>query len=199
MERIVIFLLFSLFTLSPLTAQSAKQVLDKTAAMVTAKSGAQAQFTISGPNLNTSGTISIKGQKFHASTPQAVIWFDGKTQWTYMKQNDEVNISTPTAAQLQAINPYNFIYIYKQGYAYTLTKKGGSHEVHLTAKDPKKGIQEMYIVTNAKTYVPSQIRMKQQKGWITIDIRNFKTAALSDAIFRFNSKDFPNAEVIDLR
>ena len=135
MERIVIFLLFSLFTLSPLTAQSAKQVLDKTAAVVTAKSGAQAQFTISGPNLNTSGTISIKGQKFHASTPQAVIWFDGKTQWTYMKQNEEVNVANPTEAQLQAINPYTFIYMYKNGYDYTMTNKGGSYEVHLTAKE----------------------------------------------------------------
>jgi outer membrane lipoprotein-sorting protein len=199
MERIVIFLLFSLFTLSPLTAQSAKQVLDKTAAMVTAKSGAQAQFTISGPNLNTSGTISIKGQKFHASTPQAVIWFDGKTQWTYMKQNEEVNVANPTEAQLQAINPYTFIYMYKNGYDYTMTKKGGSYEVHLTAKEKSRGIQEMYIVVNQKSYTPSQVRMKQSKGRTTIDISNFKKTDLSDGIFRFNSKDFPKAEVIDLR
>ena len=199
MERIVIFLLFSLFTLSPLTAQSAKQVLDKTAAVVTAKSGAQAQFTISGPNLNTAGTISIKGQKFHASTPQAVIWFDGKTQWTYMKQNEEVNVANPTEAQLQAINPYTFIYMYKNGYDYTMTKKGGSYEVHLTAKEKSRGIQEMYIVVNQKSYTPSQVRMKQSKGWTTIDISNFKKTDLSDGIFRFNSKDFPKAEVIDLR
>jgi hypothetical protein len=41
--------------------------------------------------------------------------------------------------------------------------------------------------------------MKQQKGWTTIDIKNFKKANITDGTFRFNSKDFPSAEIIDLR
>jgi hypothetical protein len=89
--------------------------------------------------------------------------------------------------------------MYKNGYDYTMTKKGGSYEVHLTAKEKSRGIQEMYIVVNQKSYTPSQVRMKQSKGWTTIDISNFKKTDLSDGIFRFNSKDFPKAEVIDLR
>lgn len=178
--------------------QSAKQVLDKTAAVVAAKSGAKASFTIKGNQMNASGTIAIKGRKFQASTPQATIWFDGKTQWTYLKKNDEVNVANPTEAELAAINPYNFIYMYKKGYKYTMEKKNGSFIVHLTATD-KRSIQEMYITINPKSYIPSQIRMRQQKGWTTITISGFKQSKLSDGLFRFNSKDFPNAEVIDLR
>jgi outer membrane lipoprotein-sorting protein len=178
--------------------QSAKQVLDKTAAVVAAKSGAKASFTIKGDQMNASGTIAIKGRKFQASTPQATIWFDGKTQWTYLKKNDEVNVANPTEAELAAINPYNFIYMYQKGYKYTMEKKNGSFIVHLTATD-KRSIQEMYITINSKSHIPSQIRMRQQKGWTTIDISGFKQSKLSDGMFRFNSKDFPNAEVIDLR
>ena len=178
--------------------QSAKQVLDKTAAIVAAKSGAKASFTIKGEQFNTSGTIAVKGKKFQATTPQATIWFDGKTQWTYLKKNDEVNVANPTEAELAAINPYNFIYMYKKGYKYTMEKKNGSFIVHLTATD-KRSIQEMYITINSKSHIPSQIRMRQQKGWTTIDISGFKQSKLSDGMFRFNSKDFPNAEVIDLR
>lgn len=178
--------------------QSAKQVLDKTAAVVAAKSGAKASFTIKGDQMNASGTIAIKGRKFQASTPQATIWFDGKTQWTYLKKNDEVNVANPTEAELAAINPYNFIYMYKKGYKYTMEKKNGSFIVHLTATD-KRSIQEMYITINPKSYIPSQIRMRQQKGWTTITISGFKQSKLSDGLFRFNSKDFPNAELIDLR
>jgi outer membrane lipoprotein-sorting protein len=180
------------------SAQTAKEVLDKTAATVSAKQGAQASFTINGQSMNASGTIAIKGKKFHATTAQATIWFDGKTQWTYMKNNDEVNISNPTESQLAAINPYNFIYLYKKGYNYTMKKKGGNFVVHLTATD-KKSIQEMFLTIGQKSYTPSQIRYKTAKGWTTIDIRNFKTANLADGMFRFNSKDFPHAEVIDLR
>jgi len=196
--KVVSVLLLALFAL-PVNAQTAKQVLDKAAAVVSNKSGAQASFTIAGENMNTSGTIAIKGKKFHATTPQAIVWFDGKTQWTYMKKNDEVNVAHPDDSQLQAINPYNFIYMYKKGYSSTMTKKGGSYEVHLKADSKKSGIQEMYIVVNQKTSVPSQVRMKRQKGWTTIDISNFKQAKLSDSTFRFNSKDFPDAEIIDLR
>lgn len=178
-------------------AQTAKSVLDKAAANITVKSGVQAKFKMTGSMGNTSGTIAIKGRKFHATTPQAIVWFDGKTQWTYMKNNDEVNISNPTESQLAAINPYNFIYMYKNGYNYTMEKKGGNFVVHLTASGKK--IQEMYLTIGQKSYTPSQVRYKTAKGWTTIDIRNFKAASLGDGMFRFNSKDFPKAEVIDLR
>ena len=207
MERITKYrwiVLVTLFTIhcslfiSPVGAQTAKQVLDKTAAVVAAKSGAKASFSIKGDQMNASGTIAIKGKKFHATTPQATIWFDGKTQWTYLKKNDEVNVANPTESELAAINPYNFIYMYQKGYKYTMEKKNGSFIVHLTGSD-KRGIQEMYITIHQKTYIPSQIRMRQQKGWTTITISGFKQSKLSDGMFRFNSKDFPNAEVIDLR
>jgi outer membrane lipoprotein-sorting protein len=69
-------------------AQTAKSVLDKAAANITVKSVVQAKFKMTGSMGNTSGTIAIKGRKFHATTPQAIVWFDGKTQWTYMKNND---------------------------------------------------------------------------------------------------------------
>lgn len=207
MERITKYrwvVLMALFTIhcslfiSPAVAQTAKQVLDKTASVVAAKSGAKASFSIKADQMNTSGTIAIKGRKFHATTPQATIWFDGKTQWTYLKKNEEVNIANPSESELAAINPYNFIYMYQKGYKYTMEKKNGSFIVHLTATD-KRGIKEMYITVNQKTYIPSEIRMRQQKGWTTISISGFTQSKIADGMFRFNSKDFPNAEVIDLR
>ena len=197
MERIKITMLALLMAVASY-GQTAKQVLDKAAAVVSNKKGAQASFTISGQNMNASGTIAIKGKKFHATTPQATIWFDGKTQWTYMKNNDEVNVANPSESQLAAINPYNFIYMYKNGYNYTMEKKGGNFVVHLTATG-KKSIQEMYLTIGQKSYTPSQVRYKTAKGWTTIEIRNFKAANLADGMFRFNSKDFPKAEIIDLR
>ena len=132
-------------------------------------------------------------------TPLATIWFDGKTQWTYMKNNDEVNVSNPTEAQLQAINPYNFINLYRNGFSYTMTTKGANYEVHLTATNKKRSVQEMYITVNKSTYVPTNVKMRQSSGWTTIKISNFKATKLSDSMFRFNSKDYPHAEVIDLR
>lgn len=197
MEKIRITCLMLLIALASY-GQSAKQVLDKTAGIISNKSGVTASFNISSQQYGkTSGTISIKGRKFHAETKEAKVWFDGKTQWTYVKQNDEVNVNTPTAADLQAINPYNFIYMYKQGYTATMTKNGQNFVVTLKAKG--KSIQEMVITISQKSYVPSQIRMLQNKQWTTIHVNGFKQANLAESTFRFNPKQYPNAEIIDLR
>lgn len=200
MKKIITLLLLAVTAGMPATAQNAKKILDKTASVIAHKGGASANFSISGKKITaTSGSIRIKGNKFTANTPMAVIWFDGKTSWTYMKKNEEVNISNPTAAQLTAMNPYSFINLYKNGYSYTVKNYGGSYEVHLTATAKGKRIQEMYITVNRNTYVPSIIRMRQGSNWTTIKISNFKTANLPDATFRFNAKDYPKAEIIDLR
>ncbi|MBR1400727.1 MAG: outer-membrane lipoprotein carrier protein LolA [Prevotella sp.] len=180
-------------------AEQARKILDKTAATVSNKGGASASFTMNGKYGNTSGTINIKGNKFCAYTPQAIIWYDGKTQWTYNKSADEVNVSTPTQAQQQSLNPYTFINLYKNGF--NMTSKavgGGSNQVHLTAQNQKSGIQEMYITID-KNYHPTQVKMRTSKGWSTISISNFKAKKLSDAAFKFNAKAYPNAEIIDLR
>lgn len=180
-------------------AQTAKEVLDKAAASITVKDGVRANFKMTGSHGNTSGTIYVKGKKFQATTPVATIWFDGKTQWTYMKNNDEVNISTPTEAQLQAINPYNFINLYKNGYALTLNKSGQDFIVHLTASSDSKKIKELFISVDKKSYHPTQVKLLQGKKWTIFDISDLKKEKIADSLFRFNAKDFPTAEVIDLR
>ena len=181
-------------------AESAKRILDKAAATVSNPGGVRAHFQMISKQFgNTNGEIAIKGKKFHATTPDATIWFDGKTQWTYMKGNDEVNIRNPTEAQLQAINPYNFINIYKKGYKLSSKKVENSYEVHLIPTDKSRKIQEMYIIVDSSSYRPTHVKMKQKDKWSTIIISQLTTASLSDNLFQFNSKDFPKAEIIDLR
>ena len=180
-------------------AQTATKVLDKAAATVTMKEGVKADFKMSGSMGSTSGTIVIKGKKFHATTPQASVWFDGKTQWTYMKENDEVNVSNPNESQLQAINPYNFLNLYKKGYKATINSSGSSHVVHLTASSADRKIKELFITVDKKTYHPTQVKLLQGKKWTVFDITNLKKQATADAEFRFNAKEFPHTEIIDLR
>ena len=181
-------------------AESAKSILDKAAATVSNPGGVQANFQMISKQFgSTSGTISIKGHKFHASTPQAIVWFDGKTQWTYMKNNDEVNVSNPTEAELQSINPYNFINIYKKGFKLSSKKVNDSYEVHLKSTDKNRKIQEMYIIVDQQSYRPTHVKMLQNGKWSVLLISGLKSTSLNDGMFQFNSKDFPQAEIIDLR
>ncbi len=197
---VLMFLLVLVSTIS--TAQNANQalrILDKTAGIIGRKGGATANFSISGKYGNTSGTIAIKGRKFRATTPDAIVWYDGKTEWTYIRKNEEVNVSTPTEAQQQAMNPYKFINIYKNGFNLGMKSSASEYNIHLVARNQGRTIKEMYIKIDKRTYLPKQVRMRQANGWITIRISNFRASNQSDASFRFNSKDYPKAEIIDLR
>lgn len=181
------------------TAQT-RAILDKTAKTVNRSSGMSASFTLTHPTTGKiAGTIAVKGNKFNARTSQAIVWFNGKTQWTYLKKNNEVNVSTPTQAQQQMMNPYTFVNVYKTGFNMTSTMVGKSYEVHLVAQNPKRSIQEMYITIDRSTYVPSFVKMKHGNRWYNVSISNFSTKKQPDSIFTFNSKDYPTAEIIDLR
>lgn len=200
LKRNIIALIALILTNSWAMAQPAKAVLDKVAAVVSNKGGVSASFRISSNQYgNSTGSIAIKGRKFKTTTPGATVWFDGTTQWTYVSRSNEVNINTPTEGELQAINPYNFINMYRNGFTYKMKTTSTNYQVHLTATNKSRQIQEMYITVNKSTYVPSQIKMRQGANWSTIVISNFKKANLSDDTFKFNPKAYPKAEIIDLR
>ncbi|MFA4046753.1 cell envelope biogenesis protein LolA [Prevotella sp. PCHR] len=200
MKRFVFLLTLTVFSLcmSAQTQVQARKILDKTASIVGRKGGASASFTIKGKHGNASGRISIKGNKFTARTSDAIVWFDGKTQWTYMKSSQEVNVSNPTEAQQQAMNPYKFITLYKNGFNLSMKNVASGWQIHLVATNKSRSIKEMYI-TVGKDYLPKEVKMLQSSGWTTVAISGFKASNISDSAFRFNAREFPHAEIIDLR
>ena len=198
MKKIVLAMTMLLATVASY-GQSATQVLDKAAQKLTAKSGVKADFKATTPQGTISGTIAVKGNKFMATTQHTKVWFDGKTQWTYLTRNDEVNVSNPKDSELQSLNPYNFITMYKKGYKSTMRKDGGNYVIHLTAESKANKVQELFVTVDSKTSNPTQVKMLQGKKWTTFDVSNLKQESLPDSYFRFNDKDFPTAEVIDLR
>ena len=115
-----------------------------------------------------------------------------------MKSTDEVNVSTPTEAQRLSMNPYALITLYRQGYNLSMTNEGGSYVVHMKATNPKRNIPEAYVTVN-KAYQLQKIKIKQANKWTTITVSGIQRKNLSDNIFTFNKKNYPSAEVIDLR
>lgn len=196
---IAVLAVFSSTAINAQNSNQARQVLDKTAANIQrSKGGASANFSYKGGAGSISGTITIKGNKFFASTGQGKVWNNGKTQWTYTKSTNEVTVTTPNQAQRMSVNPYSFITMYKSGYRLSMKNSGGGYEVHLTAIHPARSIQEAYI-TVSRSYLPTQIRIKQGKSWSTVNVSNFRAHNVGDATFQFNKKSCPGAEVIDLR
>ena len=200
-QRNILFALAFILSVNAFSQSSAdaKKVLDKAAAVVGRRGGAAANFSITGGEVGrTSGSIIIKGNKFKAITPETTIWFDGKTQWAYMKSTNEVNVSTPSEAKRLSMNPYAFITMYKNGYHMSMKTTAAAYIVHLQAIHPARSMQEFYV-TISKTFYPQQIKMLQGKKWVTINISSFRAASHPNSYFRFSHSDAPSAEVVDLR
>ena len=81
-----------------------------------------------------------------------------------------------------------------------MVSKNGSYVVHMTAQNKKRSVQEVYITINKHSYTPSLIKMRQgANNWTSITVRNFQAVNQPNSKFTFNAKDFPKADVIDLR
>lgn len=182
------------------TAQTATQVLDRCAALVGSADGATARFSMTSAQYGDgNGTIAIKGRMFRTETPTISMWFDGTTLWTYMAENDEVNISTPTEQQLQTLNPSAFINMYRSGFTTTMTTTATTFVVHLTATDPQKKIREAFVTVNKSTYAPQEVKFLQRNRWTTFTISDLQAQHQADSSFRYESSLHPYAEIIDLR
>ena len=153
------------------------------------------------------GIIQLKGEKFMLKTSETTTWFDGKTQWSYMVRNDEVNVSNPTQEELQQINPYTFLYMYQKGFSYKLgtvkVYQGKAvREVILTANDKKQELESITLYVTKSTYEPVYIQLQQrgQKTRNEITVTAYQTGLdYADHVFTFDRKAYPTAEVIDLR
>ncbi|WP_294481152.1 LolA-like putative outer membrane lipoprotein chaperone [uncultured Bacteroides sp.] len=215
MRKYIFSLLIALLSL-PVTAQQqqsqAKVVLDKTAEAFRKAGGVKADFTIkavtSGLVEGTeNGSIQLKGEKFVLTTSDMITWFDGNTQWSYVVRNDEVNVSNPTPEELQQINPYTFLYMYQKGFAYRMGAKKNFRgkavwEVVLTAKDKKQDLERVTLYVTKDKYEPLYICLEQrgQQTSNEITVTNYQTGLkYADNVFIFDKKQYPHAEVIDLR
>lgn len=176
-------------------AQNAMATMDKAVAALS-KSSVSVNFKASG-QLNDAGSLQMKGNKYCARGSQAIMWFDGKTQWTYMKSTEEVNITTPNSKKVSGVNPYGILNLYKNGYTLTEKKVAGGTEIYMKATG-SQGYKEIYVTLNAKLQ-PTQIRFMTSKGWTTVTLSNYQTKKLADSTFKFNKKQYPNAEINDLR
>ena len=182
-------------------AQNATKILDQSAATLRAAGNVKIGFTLEAEGGASTGYIKLQRQKFVINMGGSITWFDGKTMWTYVKANEEVNVSNPSADAVAKMNPYAFLSFYKKGYTAKMGKSTTKeHEVLLTGKSGSP-FKKVVVRLNKSTKYPTVITMTSSKGDVTtIRCNSFlKNQKYTNATFQFNKKNYPNVEVVDLR
>lgn len=203
MKKIIVSL--CLLMVSAVTAwgqqdSKAVQVLDRLAEQFRKAGGVQITF-----GGTQKGVLELQGNSFHLKNEDMESWFDGKTQWSYLLQNEEVNVSTPTPEEVQGINPYALLENYKK--VFRCLYKGDARRAGRLGDEvvliPMNGgeISMITFTVDKGKATPLYIGIELTSGDMQeIEVKDFRTGLKWETEhFRFDPKQFPDAEVIDLR
>ena len=147
----------------------------------------------------------MKGNKYYVNLNGQEIWCDNKTIWTYMKESNEVQISSFDANENSFTPTKLFTNFYDKEYTYRY-----SGEQSLGGKK----VDVILLVPTNKSKQFSKIELMIDKGAVVAGGKMYEkngniysytvsgytpNPALADAVFVFNQKKYPGVEVVDLR
>lgn len=151
------------------------------------------------------GTILLKGNKYKLLIAGQEVISDGKTIWTYSKDNNEVQVNSvdPSADE---IKPSEIFTMYEKGFLYKFnaekTVAGKVQQIiELTPVDKKKDFfKVMLTIDKAAKQIISATIFDKSGSKYTYAIKNFTAnPPVTDATFGFDAKKYPGIEVVDLR
>jgi outer membrane lipoprotein-sorting protein len=189
---------FALLTSNAQDNRIAEKILDKVSVFLSNPEGVRIDFTGS-----ENGYLIMKGEKFYLNTQSIQSWYDGKTQWSYLTDNKEVNISSPTKEEIQAISPYHLLKRYKSDYTYIYigqSKRKGKlvHEINLTSKSDI--INDIKLIISDDNKPVAILFYRNNKLMSEVNITSLQTdSKIDDKQFRFDKTKYPQVEIIDLR
>ena len=208
-------LVFILCILFPLTVMGqsdpqAKNYLDKVVATLQ-KNPIQTDFSALYLNSATSeketktGSLRLKGSKFYFSFSDMEIYFDGKTQWNYLRGANEVTISEPTGKELQEVNPLLMISDFRKNHKVNFDAEDENDKecrlLNLYPNDIKAQHFRVLVRVNRSTMQVVKIAIYFKNGTsTTFTTKNYRVVKeLTDADFTFSAEKYPKVIINDLR
>lgn len=130
---------------------------------------------------------------------------NGKTQWTVLKDQDEIQV-TDADKDSQALSPATIFTFYKKGYHGKFVKSSSENNrklnvIELTPNDKDQNIVKIEMRIDQKTnLIHDATILDNNGGRLTYTIQNFKVnRSIPYQTFVFNKNNYPNMELVDLR
>lgn len=205
MKRFLLSIAIIASALSMSAADNSVAIINKVVNTYKALKGISANYSITTDQGATSGNIVMQGEKFRMVSNDLRCWFNGKLQWSYSTMSGEVNITEPTAEELQMVNPYSIISSFRNNFKTRQLKSetAGNHEVEMIPKAANAGdIKSVRLTISRKTYLPHKIIFSLTDGSsVIIVMSNYKgNTNYPASTFVFNKELVPaGTPVVDLR
>jgi len=218
MKRILLsfILLFAGCSIYAQQDRNAREILDKVTQTMQSCKSIEAGFSFEMENKEQhinekhTGNIVLKGNKYVVRLQEMglEVYSDGKNVSTYMKEANEVTISTFGADQENGLmDPSKVFTIYKNGFDYKYI--GEEHQngknVYVIDLIPQKNNENTYSrikvsIDKEKMIICSAAMQGKDGNTYTVTVDQFKTdKPLNDSFFVFDPKKYPGIEVTDMR
>ncbi len=212
MKKISSLLILLIVFISALFAQNdANKILSDFAAKAQSYSSISADFQYIMENTNENisdsynGKLLLKGDKFRLEIAGQVIISDGISIWTYIPDAEEVQVNSAeesedlfTPAKLFSSYSEDFEASYKKQYSVGPRK---IHVLKLIPLDESQGFNKAEMELDAESLQLIRFSLfdnHHNKFGYIVD-KFFTDKDLNDNLFTFNSAEYPDVEVIDMR
>lgn len=153
------------------------------------------------------GTLFVKSKlnKYKVILKGQELISDGKSQWTYLKADKEVQVSEVDNSA-DALNPAKLFTIYEKGFKslYTNdTKVNGKmvHNIDLSPTDTKRSFFKVKLqIDKLSKQIVNAVIFDKNGNRYTYSIKTFTpNIKVPESTFAFDAKLYPGIELVDLR
>ena len=149
------------------------------------------------------GKAYMKDKMYRIDVMDVINYFDGEVIYTYMPDQEEVNIKNPEENEDEMLNPSILFDIHNQKFTQKLVEdKDGKAYIELTPKQTHKQISKIGVWIDTKTNMVEKVTSFGKDGNdVVITIKSLKKPEkeLDVTFFRFDKDAHPEVDVIDLR
>nr|WP_199082741.1 outer membrane lipoprotein carrier protein LolA [Pedobacter sp. ASV19] len=168
-------------------------------------------FTIDNPEAKVKesqkGTLYVKANanKYKMSMDDKDLISDGKSQWSYLKADKEVQVSNVDNGS-DALNPARIFTMYEKGFKSIYTgesKSGGKvyQMVDLAPNDIKKPYFKVRLsIDKIAKQISNVVIFDKNGNKYTYNVKSFvPNVKVPESTFIFDAKKYPGVELVDLR
>jgi len=151
-------------------------------------------------NENQTGNIKISNNKFRLDLNEQIVISDDSTQWIYLKESNELQIMEFDSED-EMLSPNKLFTIYENGYKNQYVElKDNNHIIDLFPVESNEFKNIQLHINKDKIQLNKIILFDKNGGSFSYIITKFITNTNFDEnIFKFNTEEYPDLEIIDLR
>lgn len=151
--------------------------------------------------MNDKGIIYIDDNRYALLMQDMKVWCDGETQWSYMREINEVYITDAAADEAQNLSPLYVMEHYREGFSRSAVSKDGFTAVMLKAMNEDSDVESVLLLISEENYrLVSMIISMPGQGAVEIDLDGYVAkCGVVDDVFTCPLDDFREAEIIDMR